>query len=355
MNQTEVASFQEVVMAQKEIIAIRVVDLQYAGNPAYWERFGAHGRRLSIRDAGYHLPFLVEAVVSGEAEVFTDYVLWVRELFRGLNFSDDVMITTLEFTAEAMRQLLDPVYEALYMPMIDRGIHAMQLPECPQRSWIDPSTPLGELARDYTDALLDADRRKASALILEAAASGVSVQEIYLEVFQKSQYEIGRLWLAGKISVSREHYCSAATQTIMSQLYPYIFATPRNGKRMVAACIGNELHEIGMRMVSDFFELDGWDTWFLGANSPVSSIVQAAMDHHADLIGLSVAMPFHRQLLRETIEKLRNSEGTADIKIMIGGNALNGSPQRWQQFGADGFAANARDAVIAGNALIHGR
>jgi MerR family transcriptional regulator, light-induced transcriptional regulator len=353
MDQTEVVSFQEVVMTQKEIIAMRVVDLQYARNPAYWECFGAHGRRLSIRDAGYHLPFLVEAVVSGEAEVFTDYVLWVRELFRGLNFSDEVMIRTLECTAEAMRQLLDPVHEPLYMPMIVQGIQAMQLPECPQNSWIDPRTPLGQLARDYTDALLDADRRKASALILEAAGLGVSVQEIYLEVFQKSQYEIGRLWLAGKISVAREHYCSAATQTIMSQLYPFIFSVPRNGKKLVAACIGSELHEIGMRMVSDFFELDGWDTWFLGANSPVSSIVQAAMDHRADLIGLSVSMPFHRQLLRETIAKLRNTDETAGISIMIGGHALNGSQQRWQQFGADGFAANAHDAVIEGNALTH--
>ncbi|MDZ7776615.1 MAG: hypothetical protein U5L09_13885 [Bacteroidales bacterium] len=54
----------------------------------------------------------------------------------------------------------------------------------------------------------------------------------------------------------------------MSQLYPYIFNSQRVGKSMVAATVGGELHEMGIRMVADFFEMEGWDTWYLGANAP---------------------------------------------------------------------------------------
>ena len=42
---------------------------------------------------------------------------------------------------------------------------------------------------------------------------------------------------------------------------------------MVATCIGGELHEIGIRMVADFFEMEGWDTYYLGANTPADAVV----------------------------------------------------------------------------------
>jgi methanogenic corrinoid protein MtbC1 len=63
-------------------------------------------------------------------------------------------------------------------------------------------------------------------------------------------------------------------------------------------------------------------------------------------------MPYHRQLLRETIEQLRRSETGKDIKIMIGGNALNYSDNSWKTFGADGYALNADDAIRVANQLI---
>ena len=63
--------------------------------------------------------------------------------------------------------------------------------------------------------------------------------------------------------MAQEHYCTAATQLIMSQLYPYIFTTGKNGRVLVGTCVSGDLHEIGVRMVSDFFEMEGWDTFYL--------------------------------------------------------------------------------------------
>ena len=103
---------------------------------------------------------------------------------------------------------------------------------------------------------------------MDAIQHGTSVHDIYLHVFQRSQYEVGRLWQTNQISVGQEHLCTAATQLIMSQLYPLIFGTERKNRRIVAACVGGDLHEIGIRMVADFFEMDGWDTFYLGADVP---------------------------------------------------------------------------------------
>ena len=145
-----------------------------------------------------------------------------------------------------------------------------------------PSSPWGA-TRAYLEALLGGDRQTASRLLLDAVESGTPLKDIY-QVFQRSQYEIGRLWQMNKITVAQEHYCSAATQLIMSLLYPRVFNTERIGRTLVAACVQGDLHEIGMRIVANFFELEGWGTSYLGANMPTSGIVDALVQRRPDAL-----------------------------------------------------------------------
>ena len=126
-----------------------------------------------------------------------------------------------------------------------------------------------ELAVSYLNTLLAGDSHLANQLILDAVRHGFGVKDIYLHVFQPCQQEIGRLWQMNRISVAQEHFCTVVTQTIMSQLYPYIFATEKNGRRLVATSVSGELHEIGMRMVADFLEMEGWTTYY--GESPLFS------------------------------------------------------------------------------------
>jgi methanogenic corrinoid protein MtbC1 len=228
----------------------------------------------------------------------------------------------------------------------------MQQPVNPDESYIDDKTVLGKIARDYVTYLLSGDRNSASRLILSEAEKGTSVRDLYMEVFQKSQYEVGRLWLSNQISVAKEHFCSAATQLIMSQLYPYLFTTERVGHKLVSACVGGELHEIGMRMVTDFFEMEGWDTYYLGANTPGSIILKAIEENNAEVVGLSIAMPYHRSILKNIIHEIKSSDTGKNTKILIGGNAINGKSSSWEWFGADGYAPNARTAVQTAKQLI---
>lgn len=346
-----IKQFENAVLQKQSVIAEEVVEKQYERQPGFWKPFGSEGRRLSVRDAGYHLPFLVEAVVSDDTDVFCEYVAWVKRLFRGLNFPDEVMIVTLECTAEVLKEMFDEKFYPVFMPFIDAGIQTMHEPLDEISSFIDTSTEAGKISRRYTDALLDGDRRTASKIVMDAVENKMPVKDIYLQVFQQSQYEVGRLWLNNEISVATEHFCSASTQTIMAQMYPYIFSTNRIGKTLVAACVGGELHEIGIRMVTDFFEMEGWDTYYLGANSPAASILNAIDENEAHMVAMSAAMPYHRSLLRETIRKIRDSSAGKNVKIMIGGSALNFFGDGWSDFGADGYAPNASEAVKEANLL----
>lgn len=214
------------------------------------------------------------------------------------------------------------------------------------------STLLSGLARDYLDLLLQGERHAAAKLIMDKAEDGVPVREIYLQAFQPVLHEIGRLWETDGISVAQEHYCTAATQLVMSRLYPYIFSTEKIGRCLIAACVAGELHEIGIRMVADFFEMEGWDTHYLGANTPVQGIVQMIESVGADILALSSTMPFHIDRLSELVVAVRASAPGRTIPVMVGGRPFNLIPDLWKKVGADGYALDALAALGTAERLL---
>ena len=341
-----------IVQAQRPTLAEQIVARQYARQPEFWPPFGAKGRELGVRDVNYHFQFLTEALTAEDPSLFADYVAWVKVLFAGLHFPDAVMITTLACMQEVLHEALSAELVPVLDAYIDAGLQQMRQAAAPPTSFVSVDAPLTGLLRQYLDALLRGERQTASRLITDAVQRGADVRAIYLDVFQRSQYEIGRLWLTNQVSVAQEHYCTAATQLIMSQLYPSIFATAKNGRRLVATCVGGELHEIGMRMVADFFELDGWDTYYLGANTPTVTVLEAIADRRPDVLGISATMTFHISIAADLIERVRASAAGPQVKILVGGYPFIKSPELWRKIGADGFAPDAQGAIEAANALL---
>lgn len=339
------------VEEKANILAEAVAERQYSLQPELWKLYGERGRELSVRDMAYHIPYLTEAIRASDPSSFVNYVLWVKELFRGLNFPDDVLPVMLECMRDVTEEMFPGEVSETTGEYIGAALRKTDQGFETQLSFIPDESPHAELAKTYLNLLLQGKRHDAAARIMTAAEQGVSIKDIYLHVFQASQYEIGRLWHSKKVSVAQEHYCSAATERIMSQLYANIFSTDRAGRSYVGACVGGELHQIGSRMVADFFEMDGWDTYYMGANTPTPSILQAISDHHADVLGISLSMSFHRSTLEDLIRTVRKSEYAEKLKIIVGGYSFIADPNLWKAVGADGTAENAQEAVILANRL----
>jgi methylmalonyl-CoA mutase cobalamin-binding domain/chain len=334
------------IRLQIQGLAEKIVELQYSRQPEIWKPYGHPGRVKSVRDAGYHLSYLAEALEAGDSALFDEYLGWVKVLFAGLNFPAQVLPKTLDCTREVLAAELTEPLRTQALEMLEQGLRNLEAAPVVLPCFIEGETLLDELARDYLEALLNGDRQTASRLILENVQGGGSVKAIYTRVFQPSQREIGRLWQTNQISVAQEHFCTAATQMIMSQLYPYIFSGERKERRLVVACVGGELHEIGARMVADFFEMEGWDTYFLGANTPVESILQTVAERKADILALSATMTFHVGKVTEIIAALRQAGTCPQTRVLVGGYPFNLSAELWVRVGADGYAPDAESAIL---------
>ena len=342
----------KVIREKQNELAEGIVARQYESQHAIWKPLGDPGRAKSVRDAGYHLTYLAESLTAADPALFSEYLAWVKVLFAGLKFSENVLPTTLEFTRMALDETLSPDLKTATFEYMDIAQTVYQNAPSTIASFIESDNPLTDLSRRYIDSLLKGDRQSASQMVLESASQGVAIKDIYLHVFQRSQREIGRLWQTNQISVAQEHYCTAATQMVMSQLYPYIFASQRNGHRMVSTCVGGELHEIGARMVADFFEMDGWDTYFLGANTPIEGILRAVSERNAEVLAISVTMTFHIDKVSGLIAEVRRAGLDARTKMMVGGYPFNIAPDLWRSVGADGYAQDARQAISIAEGLV---
>jgi MerR family transcriptional regulator, light-induced transcriptional regulator len=332
-------------------LAVEIVDRQFNSQKEFNKFYGESEFKKYIEDTEYSLSYLFEAIEASSPELFEDYISWERIFLVNLGIPEERLKERLEVMEDVIIKNLSPERSSLAVKYIEDGIDNLTEPTI-YKSFINEDKPLVRLLEHYLELLLKGDRHSAGKMIIEAVDNGINVKDIYLHVFQSSLYEIGRLWQENKITVAQEHYCTAATQLIMSQLYPYISKTEKTGRVLVATSVSKELHEIGVRMVADFFEMDGWSTFYLGANTPTESIIETIITNKADLLIISATISSNIGEVMELIRNVRLCGECGDPKIIVGGYPFIVDKELWKKVGADGPAENAENAVEMAEKLV---
>ncbi len=302
-------------------------------------------------DTCYHLSYLSEALSLNEPILFEEYIRWAKIFFASINLPKEDIINNLIVMKDAIKVILPPANFIIVETYINNAINILNSNTHEFKSFFVDDNPLKETAEKYLEYLILGNKNDAYKLIFDAFESGVTIKDIYIFIFQVTQKEVGRLWQMGKIFVAQEHFITAATQFIMSRFYPYMFSIPKQNKRIFISCINGELHEMGPRMIADLFELNGWDTYYFGANTPQSSLIKAVDLYKPKVIALSATMTFNLSSVEELIIKIRQDNNSKDIKILVGGYPFNLSTNLWKTIGADGLAYDYESALSLANSF----
>jgi methanogenic corrinoid protein MtbC1 len=198
----------------------------------------------------------------------------------------------------------------------------------------NPHTPetSSELLRALSDRLDSLDRAGAISSALDAVTDGrITIPDLYTQVLGPYLAMVGAQWQHGRERVWQEHFASHVVRTIVEALYPQVARQaaeiPRRGETVLLVCPPNEEHELGLRMLSDRFELAGYRTVFLGADTPIDEIVDAASAVHASIVAMSVSTVIERVELRCFVDGLR--ERLSGIRIIVGGPAVKRDDGLW--------------------------
>lgn len=321
---------------------------------------GDNPRQVMYTNHSNHAEFMANVLQFSQFELLARILPWVYNAYHAHGFSYDYFPRALSCWMDAVRALLSPAAQApvleVYAWMRDR--HSTTVEQAEQA----PTPPIAsldgrwqEVRTAYLEAVVAGDTCQARATA-EAAVHGLDdMRDFYLEVLQPVMVDIGRLWQRGEISVAQEHLATAIAGRIMASFYVrFMNRKPTKGAAVITAA-PNEFHELGARMIADFLEIDGWDTAFLGADTPAEDLIQLLRGGKHELLGISVMMPFNLDKVGSLIAAIRAIPELAALKIMVGGGSLNLMPGLKDALRADGFAVNAATAVTLANQWREGK
>jgi methanogenic corrinoid protein MtbC1 len=291
---------------------------------------------------------LAVAVEFEAPQVMNASVAWSRASFEAQQVPSEDLRASLECLRDVLAEELPEHTRQRPIEYVEGALELMDQ-QLSKDDALKPTSPNDQLALAYIEACLSGNPRRAKQLILDAAKTG-TLHTVYFDVLARAQQEVGRLWHAGKIGIHEEHFVTATTLSLLVLLSHQASMASEIGKTVVGAAIGGEGHELGVRMIMDFFSMAGWNSVCLGSSVPGYDIEKAVQDFEGDLLVLSVTLVTNLRFLRSTIESVRDN--VPETKILVGGQAFQFAPNVWQRVGADGIAMGADEAVATAAQLL---
>jgi 5-methyltetrahydrofolate--homocysteine methyltransferase len=118
----------------------------------------------------------------------------------------------------------------------------------------------------------------------------------------------------------------------------------------VIGTIKGDLHDIGKNLVAMMWKGGNIRVVDLGVNVAPEKYVAAAIEHKADLIGISALLTTTMGGMKNVVELVRNTPEIANVPVIVGGAPV--TPEFAAQVGASGWAPDAASAVMKARELI---
>jgi len=164
---------------------------------------------------------------------------------------------------------------------------------------------------------------------------------------------------AGKLFEEEEYFipellmCSDAMYAGLEVLKSHLKSDDIGEKhKIVIGVIKGDTHDIGKNLVKIMLEASGFEVIDLGRDVAPSDFVEKAKEVNAKIIALSTLMTTTMDGMGEVINILNQQNIRGDFKVMVGGGPISQSFA--DKIGADGYSANAAEAVRLARRLIGG-
>ena len=185
----------------------------------------------------------------------------------------------------------------------------------------------------------------------QALAEGHAAKELLDQVLLKAINDVGELFDKGKYFLPQLIASAEAMKLSIEYLEPFL-AQGNSGKNMptvVIATVEGDIHDIGKNLVALMLKNYGFQVIDLGKDVPKEKIIEAAKEHHAQVIALSALMTTTMQQMKHVIQYAKEKDVNA--KIIIGGAVI--TQEYADEIGADGYSKDAADAVKVTKKLLH--
>ena len=171
------------------------------------------------------------------------------------------------------------------------------------------------------------------------------------QVLLPAMKEVGDKFGAGELILPFVLQSAEVMKRAVAQLENYLDRIEGHTKgKVVIATVFGDVHDIGKSLVNTILTNNGYTVVDLGKQVPIDTIIDAAVEHEADAIGLSALLVSTSKQMPACIQELH--QRGLEFPVLIGGAAIN------RDFGRR-VALPARQGVRrglrAGRLLLQGR
>jgi corrinoid protein of di/trimethylamine methyltransferase len=201
------------------------------------------------------------------------------------------------------------------------------------------------------DAILAGNMNSAIAVTKEAVEAGAEPSELVNNYMIKAMEDIGAKFEAGQAYVPNLLMAARAMKGSLEILRPLMQGSGVSSMgKVVIATVKGDLHDIGKNLVASMLEGCGFEVVNLGVDQSDQKIVDAVNQHHPDILALSALLTTTMGNMKVVIDALTAAGLRDSVKIMVGGAPI--SEAFAKEIGADGYSANANEAVALAKSLV---
>lgn len=229
-----------------------------------------------------------------------------------------------------------------------RGYSMQYAPNRQDQLAINTSAPRG-LVEQIRHAVISGEKEAVIPLVQQALAEGINSNTITEEGLTAAMNEVGIAFGSGRcflpqVLLSAETM-SAAFVTI-KQILPAHTITSLG--TVILATVKGDIHDLGKNIVAALLENSGFHIIDLGKDVSTETIVEAALTHNADIVGLCALMTTTITQIDQTIAALKAAGSTT--KTIVGGAVVTADYAT--EAGADAYAENGVEAVNIAKKLL---
>lgn len=183
---------------------------------------------------------------------------------------------------------------------------------------------------------------------------GVAVDSIFVDLLAPAARRLGDLWEEDACDFLDVTIGLWRLQEVMREIAwgsPVITGPLTAPYRALFSPMPGEQHSFGSTMVHEVFVRAAWDSEVLVAPEFRQLIAKVANKPY-DLVGLTLSCDASSDNAMKMIKAIRSVSMCQEVKVLIGGHAVNANPALVEAVGADGFAPDAPGALALANRLV---
>jgi len=162
---------------------------------------------------------------------------------------------------------------------------------------------------------------------------------------------VGRKYQAHEYFLSDLIMTGIMAEEVIALLRPHISSSADMIGRIVIGTVRGDIHDVGKKLVSTMLMSAGFDVSDVGVDVPPEDFVEAVRRDRPAIVGMSCLLTNAMQEMRRVVKALQESGLRGNAKILVGGRPI--TREFASQIGADGYGADAVEAVKAARGLLH--